>query len=462
MSINLEHIAHKKWNCSCGQQHSTDIKRIITGDGVLGSLSDLLNNQVVPEGRVLDPDIDKLLLVADKNTAKLDLARIREICMSMDFIIDECILSSSGDLVPDEKAVFNLFQAARKDTGLIIAHGSGTINDLVRYVSFKLGVPYYIVATAPSMDGYASTVSPLIHNGMKITYNAQGADAILADSRLLSEAPAVMLAAGLGDILGKYSAIADWKLSSLIEGEYFCTEIADMVMKTVSSTLSASTAIAARDPEAVTLVMDGLVMTGIAMSFVGSSRPASGSEHHLSHFWEMKFLQEMRPAVLHGSKVGLATILTCALYKELAVVRPDFAAARRRLENMSEADRRIWESNISEAYDSSADEVIDLEKHALKNDPHSALIRLEKIEHNWSEIIDLAEELIPQPDEIKHALEINRGAVRPSELGISETLALEAVVFAKELRDRYTVLQLYWDLDLVDLAITVARRVYDL
>ncbi|NLW11262.1 MAG: sn-glycerol-1-phosphate dehydrogenase [Clostridiaceae bacterium] len=462
MSNKLEQLAHKKWNCICGRTHSTDIKRIITGDDVLSSLPELLSKQLTSDGRKLDPGHDRLLLAADRNTAELDLARISKICHGLGYKTDTCILGSEGDLVPDEKAVFTLLQAASSDTGLIIVHGSGTLNDLVRYVSFKLRLPYYIVATAPSMDGYASTVSPLIHNGMKITYEAQGADAVMAESKLLAEAPAVMLAAGLGDILGKYSAIADWKLSSLIEDEYYCPEIADIVLATVRSTLAASGAIAARDPQAVTLVMDGLIMTGIAMSFVGNSRPASGSEHHISHFWEMRFLQDLRPAVLHGSKVGLASILTCALYRELVKSKPDFSAARRRLESLSESDKLLWEKNIRRAYGSSSDEVILLEKSALKNDPHRALIRLEKIERNWQIIVAMIEELIPDPMNIQNALEVNGGAVRPAELGISKELVFEAAAFARELRNRYTVLQLYWDLGLESQAEAVARRVYEL
>lgn len=462
MSTKLEQLAHKKWSCSCGRTHSTIIKRIVTGEDVLANLPELINSQLTHDGRKISPDSDRILLVADKHTAGLDLMKIEKVCNELGFATDICVLESEGDLVPDEKAVFSLLQSARADTGLIIVHGSGTLNDLVRYVSFKLRLPYYIAATAPSMDGYASTVSPLIHNGMKITYEAQGADAIMAESKLLAEAPAVMLAAGLGDIIGKFTAIADWKLASLVENEYYCAEIAEMVIETVRSTLLASGSIAARDPQAVALVIDGLIMTGIAMSFVGNSRPASGSEHHISHFWEMRFLQDNKAAVLHGSKVGLASILTCALYRELLKLKPDFAAARQRLKNMDAEDRLKWEKSIRLAYGSSAEEVIALEKTALKNDPLRALARLEKIEQNWSEVMTMISKLIPDPSDIENALKINGGAVRPAELGIEKELVFEAAAFARELRNRYTVLQLYWDLGLEDLAEKVVSRVYGL
>ena len=462
MSTTLERLAHKKWNCSCGRTHSTIIKRIITGDDVLAYLPELLRTQVTHEGRLIDSARDRILLTADRNTARLDLAEIEKICHELGFKTDTCVLESEGDLVPDERAVFSLLNAANSETGLIIVHGSGTLNDLVRYVSFKLRLPYYIAATAPSMDGYASTVSPLIHNGMKITYETQGADAIMAESRLLAEAPAVMLAAGLGDILGKYTAVADWKLAALIEDEYYCPEIAEMVLETVRSTMNARHSIAARDPQAVALVMDGLIMTGIAMSFIGNSRPASGSEHHLSHFWEMRLLQDNKAAVLHGTKVGLASILTCALYRELLSITPDFAAARQRLENMDSADFLKWENSILQVYGISADEVIALERVAHKNDPQRALVRLVKLEQKWSDIIKLTSEIIPEPSEIKLALELNGGAVRPSELDINEELVFEAASFAKELRNRYTILQLYWDLGLEALAEVVVRRVFEL
>lgn len=101
-----------------------------------------------------------------------------------------------------------------------------------------------------------------------------------------------MITAGLGDILGKYTCLLDWKMAHIITGEYYCSHIADMVKEAVEIVVEESTRIKDRNPDAVKAVTEALVLSGIAMSFVGNSRPASGSEHHLSHYWEMKFQAE--------------------------------------------------------------------------------------------------------------------------------------------------------------------------
>lgn len=461
MSEQLESLAHRRWFCECGKEHYTAIERIVVENNALDRLGELLNNQKTACGKPLDKAVDRVLLVADKNTAAVGLKKVRERLTDAGFSSDDCILKcSAADLIPDEIAVFNVLTNIRPDTALLIAVGSGTINDIVRFVSCKSRKPYYIVATAPSMDGYASTVTPLIHNNMKITYEACGAAAIIADSKWLAESPAVMMSAGLGDLLGKYSAICDWHLGNIAENEYWCPQVAKLVLDTVNQTLEKTDEIAQRDPQAVKLIMDGLVMTGITMSYVGNSRPASGSEHHLSHFWEMRFLQEARPAVLHGSKVGLATILTSALYHHLFAAKPDFAKARIKHQQYSENDFLIWCDQMRQSYGSGAEEIIELEKHAGKNNPDKALARLERIEECWQDLKNFVDTNMPDHEIIRKALEKTGGAAKPEDLGLTLDVVEEAVRYAKELRNRYSILQLFWDLDLASDAENVVKEVF--
>jgi glycerol-1-phosphate dehydrogenase [NAD(P)+] len=461
MSKQLESFAHRRWLCKCGREHSTDIKRIVVEDGALSKLGNLISEQKNSCGRSLDQSIDRVLVVADKNTAEIGLAEVVAKLDESGFMHDVCILKcNSIDLVPDEIAVFNVFTELKPETALLIAVGSGTINDIVRFVSCKTNKPYFIVATAPSMDGYASTVTPLIHNNMKITYEACGAAAIVADSSWLADSPAVMMSAGLGDLLGKYSAICDWYLGHVVADEYWCPDVAELVLDTVNQTLARTDDIARRDPRAVKLIMDGLVMTGITMSYIGNSRPASGSEHHLSHFWEMRFLQEQRPAVLHGSKVGLAAILTSALYRHLFIARPDFDKAKARLKNKGEADYLKWTNQMKTSYGSGADEIIELESKVGKNNPEKAIERLVRLEKSWQSMKSFVDAHMPDHEIIRAALEKTGGAARPEDLSLSLDVVKEAVRHAKELRDRYSILQLYWDLDLVDAAEKIAEAVF--
>ena len=98
-------------------------------------------------------------------------------------------------------------------------------------------MPYIIVATAPSMDGYASDGAAMITGGMKVTYKAGLPRAIIADTEVLCNAPTDMLKAGYGDIIGKFSALNDWKLSRCVNGEYFCNYIYDLTFEQIKRTI---------------------------------------------------------------------------------------------------------------------------------------------------------------------------------------------------------------------------------
>ncbi len=163
---------------------------------------------------------------------------------------------------------------------LIVGVGSGTINDLCKFISFKLGLDYIIYATAPSMDGFVSIGSALMLNHVKTTVDCHGPIAVIGDPEILAAAPMRLISAGLCDTLGKYTCLLDWKLSHLICGEYYCAEVVGMVEEALRAVSNQIDRIPDRDPAAIKAVMEALVLTGIAMSYVGNSRPASGCEHH--------------------------------------------------------------------------------------------------------------------------------------------------------------------------------------
>lgn len=434
--------------CACGQRHHTDINRIVIGNNLVDSLAALV--------RELAPGQAKVLLVADENTWRAAGAAIHQQLCQADIACRQIVFPADPSLVPDEKAVFAVVNALEPDVCLLVAIGSGTLNDLTRFVSHRADRPYAIVATAPSMDGYASAVAALTVGQMKQTMQARGAAAILADPAVLAACPQIMIAAGLGDILGKYSAISDWRLGSLVESEYYCVDVAKLVLDTAETCRQAAPQAATRDEKAVTGIFEGLIMTGIAMSYIGNSRPASGSEHHLSHFWEMAFLRAGLAPVLHGSKVGLAALITCALYRDLANLDPDFRKARA---DVRAFDRAAWSAEMQTVYGPGADAVIGLEQTARKHDPEKRLQNLAHLESNWDRIRDLACS-VPHPDAVRTALAVAGGPTRPAELGISKDLIAQSLRYALELRDRYTILRLYADLGLTDRAIGVAENLF--
>ena len=210
----------------------------------------------------------------------------------------------------------------------LLAVGAGTLNDLCKYAGFLTHKPSGIFATAPSMDGFSSSVTPLIEKGFKITRPAQTASDVLMDFEILSKAPRIMIGAGVGDILAKYCCLTDWRISSFLTGEAVNEEAFSLMHDAVGACDGSIPALRAGEPEGVEKLMDALLISGYAMVIAGNSRPASGAEHHMSHFLEMDFLRRGRRIPLHGVKVGLGTMVSLYLYKTLCS-RPAFEGCER-------------------------------------------------------------------------------------------------------------------------------------
>lgn len=354
------------------------------------------------------------------------------------YVYNEAILS------PDEQALGRLMMHFDRTCDLIIGVGSGTINDLSRYFSYQLGLPYYIVATAPSMDGYASTVAPLIKDRLKTTFAAHVPQAIIGDLDILAQAPKEMLTAGFGDVVGKFTCLADWKLSALINGEYYCERVAELTKRSLERTIELREGIARGDREAIGELTKALILSGIAMTYVGNSRPASGAEHHIAHFWEMRFLWENRPPILHGTKVGIATVLVLKLYHLLSseeLLSQDIRMIEAPLDPS-------WSTEIERVFLESAPAIIRLEEREQKNNPRQQQKRLAAISQHWTEIQAVLKS-VPTPEEFVELLEAVHAPTKPADVGIGPELVYDALLHAKELRPRYTILQLLWDLALL-------------
>ena len=192
----------------------------------------------------------------------------------------------------------------------LLAVGAGTLNDLCKYAGFLTHRQSGVYATAPSMDGFSSSVTPLIEKGFKITRPAQTASDILMDFDVLTKAPRIMTGAGVGDILAKYCCLTDWRISSYLTGEQVNEEAFSLMLDAVRACDNSVPALQRGEAAGVEKLMDALLISGYAMVIAGNSRPASGAEHHMSHFLEMDFLRRGERIPLHGVKVGLGTMVS--------------------------------------------------------------------------------------------------------------------------------------------------------
>lgn len=404
--------------CTCWKIHQCDIEYVYIENGAISRLKELCRQK------------ENILIVADENTYAAAGEKVENVLF--DKYVRKVIFSGKTVLIPNETAIEKVKENLR-DTDLILGIGSGVIQDLCKYVSFFSHIPYMIVATAPSMDGYASDGAAMILNGMKETVKAGLPRAIIADTEVLKDAPKEMIKAGYGDIIGKFSALCDWKLSREINGEYFCQYIYDTTYKMIETTLKTAKGLLIRDEESIKALMEALTVVGIMMSFAGSSRPASGSEHHLSHFFEIVGIVNSEPYLAHGTDVAYSTVITAKIRENL--LQTSFPEKRFML------DRDTYTKKMKEVYKSVADGCIALQD------------KVENYSNDRTEIYKAKEQTIKKIlGEMPTSAEIEEMLHRV-ELDMSEFYNIysnekinDAIMYAKDLKDRYTVLWLNYDL----------------
>ncbi|MBQ9796817.1 MAG: sn-glycerol-1-phosphate dehydrogenase [Clostridia bacterium] len=306
-----------EFTCGCAQKkHRAPLEGYDISQGAIEKIPAILK------------DYHRVYVVADQNTYRVAGARVEAILKEHGMhhathVIDRNIVlpnfETLGEIVlyaHDHAAKSNIFEYSPLPD-LILAVGSGTINDSCRLASYRLHLPYAVVGTAPSMDGYASAGTPFLHDGTKSTVQATTPKYIIGDLDVLKDAPWDMILAGIGDMFGKYTGLLDWELARDYSGEYFCDKIAADVLDATNKCLENGYALEQRDPVSIKNIMEGFLVTGLGMAFTGNSRPASGSEHIVAHAWELFDLEKGRSPHLHGLEVCEATRLIAIMYQML-------------------------------------------------------------------------------------------------------------------------------------------------
>ncbi len=233
--------------------------------------------------------------------------------------VEQEIVLEPGNLHANEKGVQAVKNRLSEETKVLIAVGAGTIHDITRYCAYQKGIPFVSCPTAASVDGFCSSVAAMTWEGCKKTLTAVSPKIVLADIDVIKNAPLHLAKSGFGDMIGKYIALTDWKISHILTGEFYCKRIADMTAEATKAVLDSAGGFTEGDERAYETLMYGLLLSGLAMQMMGNSRPASGAEHHISH------LIEMEPSglgvhsdALHGEKVGVATLLAAREYHRMA------------------------------------------------------------------------------------------------------------------------------------------------
>lgn len=422
--------------CECGKVHSALIDKCITEKGAINKLPDVIKKY---NGK-------KVFVVADVNTFKAAGKKVCSVLEESSIPYSKHIFINT-ELEPNENAVGSVVMHYDKECDIIVGVGSGVVNDISKILANVTNNTYVIVATAPSMDGYASATSSVTRDGLKISLNSKCANVIIGDTDILKDAPLHMLKSGLGDMLAKYVSICEWRISNLITGEYYCEKVANLIRNALKKCVDNADRLLDRDEDVVQAVFEGLVLGGVAMNFAGLSRPASGVEHYFSHVWDMRGEEFKTPVDLHGIQCAIGTLMSLKLYEKIKVLTPDKEKALEYAENFSYEE---WKKTLIDFFGKAANAMIEIEEKEQKYSVEKHRERFEIISKNWDKILKIIDEELPSSKEIEKLLDKIEAPKTPSQIGIDEKDNHTAFKATKDIRDKYVLSRLAWDLGVID------------
>ena len=425
-------IARGDYSCPCGKRHFARLKRAVVKSGAVSELAGIVRGY---GGK-------RAYLLCDANTfAAAGVPVLRALVgAGVGYTI---FLFPEDRTEPDEKAVGAAVLHFDHTCDTIIGIGSGVINDVGKILAKMTGLPYVIVATAPSMDGFASSTSSVVRAGLKVSVDSRCPDAVIADTDILKEAPSLMLQAGLGDMLAKYISVCEWRIGHLVTGEYYCEEVAAMIRAALKKCADNAGGIMSREPAAVEAVMEGLILSGVAADYAGVSRPVSGVEHYFSHLWDMRALAFGAPWSLHGVQCGVGTVLALRGYERLVTLTPDREKA---LAAFDRFDRAAWRGQIRSYLGGAADAILRDIDASERYNAQKHRQRLDNIVARWDDILQIIREELPSSDSVVRLLETIGAPVSSAEFGVPVSENALTFKMTKDIRDKYILSTLLFDM----------------
>lgn len=397
-------------NCGCGMEHRCDIRDIRVGSGLVNCVGQILQENDFPK---------KILLVADRNTIKAAEGIVESL---RDFAVEQYIYEELRVATMDDVRLVESF-FDRVDG--VLAVGTGSIHDPCRMACARQNKPLALFGTAPSMDGFASYNAPIVEGNFKTSPAAKCPEIIIADTKILAQSPAQLKSAGFGDMVSKYVALIDWQVSHLLTGEHYCEKVAALTRTATDRLMDMADKITLRDEEAAAAVFESLLMTGIAMAFMQNSRPASGTEHVMAHYWECLELLEGKIPNYHGEDVGVTTLIVLNYYNELL-----------KKQNIRTHKELVdWEA-VYEVYGPLAEEVRKLNTPDTITDE----IDPEKVSRLWPEIVKIVQS-VPTYEQCLEAMKKAGCKTTIEEVGKSREFVAKSFLYHGYMRRRLSLLR---------------------
>ncbi|MBN2720407.1 MAG: iron-containing alcohol dehydrogenase [Proteobacteria bacterium] len=405
--------------CTCGHEHQTPAMEILSSEEAYA---------VLAQDCALACTEKPALLIDDENTHTAAGARIAELLE--DNSVPFRLVKLPGDSVSTDELADRIFNYS-SGSGLIIAVGGGTMTDLGKFVAEKREVPFWSVPTAPSMNGYTSSIVAIKINGVKKTLPSLPPRYIYVDPKVIRNSPLRLRQAGFCDVLAKSVSDRDWQAESLLFSGTYCALPSAIASEAESGYINDPEKILQGDRQAVMGLFEGLLFSGVAMSLAGSSAPASGGEHLISHFLDMReAITGIKPN-LHGLQVGTGIVLSAACYRRLADLEAKDLkpAAAEAFEADAARIPYIWEDLAPE-----------VEKQFLNK--RDRLLKFDtRLPENWDELKNIFAK-VRTPDfflDLFHRVGLD---MKLSSLDIPEEEFLLGAMSARMIRDRITVLDL--------------------
>lgn len=395
-------------------------RHYLVGDTAAADLADALAGEV--EGR-------RLGLICDTRTQPVAADNCEEQLRRAGFEVHLHVLQDDGHPPACDDVTLAVLEAALPALDVLVGVGSGVVNDLAKWLAAGRGCPSAVFATAASMNGYsAANIAPAV-GGVKTLVRGTAHRVIAADPQVLADAPAELTSAGLGDVIAKSVSTADWRMNDLLFGEDYRPAVAGIIDSVEDRFLSDPSQLAKRSPTAVSGLFDALVYSGCAMTLQGSSMPASGGEHLISHALDMRAMAEGGSHDLHGRQVGVGTIFIAALYQRmLALANPPSHTRELPL------DRAAWGSIAQEVAG----------HHRLQGARLLEAVTALGGTGVWQTVVETLSPMLPSPAWIKGVLSEAGAAHRITDLGIDRGRFRWAVLNGAQIRQRFTSLDLGW------------------
>ncbi len=415
-------------------QEATETRTVTIGAGKLASVADIFEESF--------GDIEAVI-VADENTFEVAGKEVqRQLEVAGHKLVEPYVFPGEPALYAGYGNIETLVEALREHDAIPIAVGSGTLNDIVKRSSYECERPYMCVGTAASMDGYTAFGASIEKDGHKQTLTCPAPRAVLADVDILVGAPAWMTASGYADLLGKVTSGADWLVADVLEVEKIDPKGWSLVQDHLRGWIGEPSELQAGDGEAMDQLIEGLVMSGLAMQSYQSSRTASGAEHQFSHLWEGEGLgRDDDPPLSHGFKVGVGSIAIAALYERVLdrdLGDLDIEAARASWPTREELEREVRAAHTTPGLTEAA---VDQSLSKYISDDELAE-RLELLREIWPDLREkVAEQLMPA-GQLREMLEEAGCPTSPEEIGLGWEDFKATYSRARMIRSRYTVLDL--------------------